>query len=281
MKLARQSLIGAAALFGILFVINLAYAYSQPRTTSNAVLQTESFEFGRKNYASEKKQMGNIAAAESQKYEKVATLSARSEQFENDEKRVRQIIKDFRAVIQFEQSSGLPGKRVIHLGIGVHPDQFDAMVLAARELGKLLSINVNKTDKTNEYKDIQAKRISLEKVRAGLMSLKGRNGKIEELIALEQKILEIEKEIQAMGVKLGEFDSENEFCTVKISLYESESTGGSMGRLFSNVIDALKSATLWSMGIAFFYLFCIAGFFFSIKVLERGREIFLKLKGQS
>ncbi|MCE9598219.1 MAG: DUF4349 domain-containing protein [Spirochaetia bacterium] len=278
MKLAKQSLIAAGILFGMLLAVNLIYAYSKTSNTNVSVIAGESFEFGRKNYASEKKQAGLIAT-DSQKYEKVATLSARSDQFESDEKRVRQIIKDFKAVIQFEQSSGLPGKRVIHLGIGVHPDQFDSMVLAARELGKLLSINVNKTDKTNEYKDIQAKRISLEKVRTGLMSLKGRNGKIEELIALEQKILEIEKEIQAMGVKLGEFDSENEFCTVKISLFETASEGGSIGVFFSNLVEALKDATLWSLGIGFFYLFCVAGFFITIKIIERGKDLVVKLKG--
>ncbi len=266
-----------AGIFLGLFVLRLAYTLSAGEP-ERAEAAGESFEFARKNYASEKQAVSNKDALmlSSQKYEKVATLSSRSSQFESDEKKLRQSVAEFKGVIQFEQNSGLPGRRILHVAVGVHPDRFDDIIASLRGIGRLTGIHVNKTDKTSDYKDLNAKRISLEKYRAGLLALKGRNGKIEELISLEQKILEIEKEIQEKGVQLGEFDAENEFCTVKFSLYE----GGASGKGFlRKTFDAFEWAVLWSLGLAFFYLFCVAGLWISLRLFERGKKMFIAMRG--
>lgn len=278
MKLFKQSSLAGGAVFAALFLMRLFYGLLAEEDEKPDT-RFESFEFARKNYASEKQQPGKDAALlSSQKYEKVATMSTRSGQFEKDEQELRARISDLKAVIQLEQNSGLPGRRVLHLAIGVHPDRLDAMIAAARKIGTLISVNVNKTDKTNEYKDLNAKRISLEKYRQGLLSLKGRNGKIEELISLEQKILEIEKEIQDMGVKLGEFDVENEFCTVKVSLYEGGLPSSGAARFGKVVLESLLFAALWSLGLSVFLLFSAGTMWFSLRFLEKARDFILRLR---
>jgi hypothetical protein len=60
----------------------------------------------------------------------------------------------------------------------------------------------------------------LEKTLASLSELKNKPGAVADFIGLHDKILEIESRLQELGVDLGNFDSENEFCTVKFSLYE-------------------------------------------------------------
>src|SRR5260370_606896 len=94
------------------------------------------------------------------------------------------------------------------------------MVGELRKIGELSSINIDKVDKTNEFKELKAKRASLEKTRDALVSLKNKPGRIEEFTALENRILEIEEQIQSTGVSLGDYVQENEFCTVKLSLEE-------------------------------------------------------------
>ena len=69
-------------------------------------------------------------------------------------------------------------------------------------------------------KNLNAKKSSLEKIRKSLIELKNHTGKIDEFINLQNRILEIESELQDLGVLLGDFDEENEFCTVKFSLIE-------------------------------------------------------------
>jgi hypothetical protein len=180
--------------------------------------------FSKGNYASEKLKVqysGDTPAySVDQKYEKVASVATKSKSFEEDEKSVRGLASNYSALIQFEQSSGLAGHRHVELAIGVPPNRFDPMVAELKEIGELSSIRIDKTDKTNEYKELKAKRASLEKTHDSLISLKSKGGRIDEFTNLENRILEIDEEIQSTGVKLGDYDQENEFCTVKLSLAE-------------------------------------------------------------
>lgn len=177
-----------------------------------------------------------------QKYEKVGTINAQSGEFEQTEQKVRTSVKKYNALIQYEQKSGLPGQRSLNLVIGVPPQHFDSIVGELKKYGKVTSIAINKTDKTNEYKVLNANRASTEKTIASLYSLKEKGGKIDEFINLENRIMELEETMQNLGVKLGDFDEENEFCTVKYSLVESEKKDDSIPFLYR-----VKVALEWTI----------------------------------
>lgn len=224
----KKGLFYLMAGFVALFAVRLAYGYLapsaqriSPEALSEALITTIG---GRDNYASEKLKVQRGGGVESlsidQKYEKVASVVSKTGAFEDDEKRVRELTSKYDALIQFEQSSGLSGSRRVNVAIGVPPDRFDAMVSDLKAVGELSSIRIDKTDKTNEYKELKAKRASLEKTRDALVALKSKGGNIEEFTNLENRLLEIEQEIQTGGVTLGDYDEENEFCTVKLSLEE-------------------------------------------------------------
>jgi hypothetical protein len=233
----KKGLLYVALGFVVMFLARLAYGYLSPaeRTVlsprdalSEALVTTSGGRGGfadtSKNYASEKLkvQRGETfdALIVDQKYEKVASVVSKTKAFEEDEKTVRELANKYNSLIQFEQSSGLPGHRDAELAIGVPPNRFDPMVADLKAIGELSSIHIDKTDKTNEYKELKAKRASLEKTRDALMGLKSIGGRIEEFTNLENRILEIDEQIQSTGVQLGDYDQENEFCTVKLSLSE-------------------------------------------------------------
>jgi hypothetical protein len=210
--------------FALLFLLRLGYGYAHPGESATASGLLREFAFSRKNYFSEK--MAATDKAADQKYEKVASVSTYSGAFSADEKALRALVPRHRALIQFEQSSGLAGARHLDVAIGVPPSEFDAMVEAARRIGRLQAIRVDKADKTNEYRGLNAKRLSLEKTRDSLTRLKtAGGGRIEELMHLENRLLEIESELQTLGVQLGDYDTENEFCTVKVTLDERPGMG--------------------------------------------------------
>jgi uncharacterized protein DUF4349 len=233
----KKGLFYVAVGFVAMFGARLVYGYlSPPEQTalsdetlgraaiSDALILTEGGRSFKGNYASEKLKVQRAELAEplsvDQKYEKVASVVSKTNAFDEDEKNVRELTKKHNALIQFEQSTGLSGSRRVELTIGVPPDRFDPMVAELHRIGELSSIRIDKTDKTNEYKELKAKRASLEKTRDALNSLKSKGGRIEEFTNLENRILEIDEQIQETGVKLGDYDQENEFCTVKLSLVE-------------------------------------------------------------
>lgn len=224
------------AVFVVLFVIRLIYGYV---VYPNGPIERQeesyssSFSFETRNIATEKykskakydkgysQSATETSTAVDQKYEMVSTMTSKSDSFQKDENKIRNLVKKYNALIQFEQNSGNPGKRRLKLAIGVNPDKFDQMLLEIKKVGRITGFQVDKKDKTNEYRELNAKKKTLEKTRESLIGLKERGGSIEELIALEDRILEIERMLQNLGVNLGDFDAENEFCTIKFSLIET------------------------------------------------------------
>jgi hypothetical protein len=217
--------------FAVLFTLRLIYGYvyypdSQP---GQQMIQSQAAPWSARlaisNYASKKmafktSQKARRTTTVDQKYEKIGTLSSKTREFESDEKALKGLVKKYDMLTQFEQRFGLKGKRVLRTAFGVLPERFDKAIADIKTIGKLVSIQIIKKDKTNEYKGLEAKKVSLVKARESLIALKTREGKIKELTALEDRILAIEEKIQSLGVKLGEYDEENEFCTVKFTLNE-------------------------------------------------------------
>ncbi len=152
------------------------------------------------------------------------------------------MIKKYDALIQFEQKSGNKGYRRLNLVIGVPPKNFDSLYHQLVKIGRVQAKQITKKDKTNEYKELNAKKKSLEKIRTSLIELKSKGGQISEYIELENRILEIERQLQDLGVSLGDFDDENEFCTVKFSLLEGK-------EIKIGIMQRIKVALQWTIKI--------------------------------
>lgn len=225
----RKNLKWFLGLFILLFLFRFIYGYVGTDTNQNNDFSSDFFgslENVRKNYASEKFAIKGDAVqqqssfATNQKFEKTASLKSKSSEFDKDEKLIKAKSKSFNAVIQYEQNLGQKGNRQIHLLIGVNPVLFDSFYLEVQKIGVLKATVITKVDKTNEYRQLNAKKSSLEKTLQSLLELKAKSGQIADYVTLHDKILEIETKLQELGVELGNFDAENEYCTVKLSLYE-------------------------------------------------------------
>lgn len=235
------------AIFCALFTFRLIFGYiTVPSSYSPVNLVGQLFsEQVRSNIASKRyksaSQSGQVVNVD-QKYEKVATLQAQSEAFAEDEAKLRQLIERSKAIIQFEQKKGTKGNRTAQFQIGVQPDNFDPFLEQIEKIGSIISKDVSKKDKTNEYRELTAKQQSLEQTKSALLDLKGKGGKIAEFVELENRILQIEDQLQALGVSLGDYDKENEFCTVKYALKEIQKTTISLAQ-------RIKVALEWTVKI--------------------------------
>ena len=235
-------------IFTILFIFRLIYGYT--KTFDDIPNQTQFFENisnSGKNYATKKYKVQSNNTNQStvkvdQKYEKIAEIKTKSSNFEEEEKSSRKTIEKLNALIQFEQKSGNKGYRKLNLVIGVPPENFDALYSELIKIGNVQAKQITKKDKTNEYKELNAKKQSLEKIRTSLIDLKSKGGKIEEYMGLENRILEIEQQLQGLGVSLGDFDDENEFCTVQFSLLEGK-------EVKIGLMQRIKVALEWTVKI--------------------------------
>lgn len=227
-KRLRKLIFWLIIIFAILFIFRLMYGYT--KTFDDTPNQTQFFNNisnSKRNYATKEYKVKSNNSNQSaikvdQKYEKIAEIKTKSTSFEEEEKSSRKTIEKLNALIQFEQKSGNKGYQKLNLVIGVPPENFDALYNQLITIGKVQAKQITKKDKTNEYKELNAKKQSLEKIRTSLIELKSKGGKIDEYMGLENRILEIEQQLQELGVSLGDFDDENEFCTVQFSLLEGK-----------------------------------------------------------
>lgn len=247
----------AAILFAVLFIFRFIYGYvstDKRQTSDYSVDFFESISNLRKNYASEKSYKVQAVGqpqpdfSTNQKYEKTAAVKTKSSQFDKDSKIIVEKTQSFKAIVQYEQALGQKGSRELHLLIGVNPEAFDSFYLAIQKIGVIRATEVTKVDKTNEYRQLNAQKASLMKTLQSLNELKSRPGPITDLVSLHDKILEIEGKLQDLGVELGNFDTENEFCTVKLSLYE-----GATEKKVS-LIHRVRVALEWSIH---YFTYCI------------------------
>lgn len=245
-------------LFMVLFFFRFMYGYTKIFDSSSYEVDFfESISNTKRNYATKKYNVKSTNNAPSpinvdQKYEKIAEIKTKSSKFETEESSVRNKIEKYNSLIQFEQKSGNKGNRKLNLLIGVPPEFFDSLYLQLICIGHVEAKQITKKDKTNEYKELNAKKQSLEKIRTSLIELKSKGGKIEEYMGLENRILEIEQQLQDLGVSLGDFDDENEFCTVQFSLLEGK-------EVTIGVYQRVKVALEWTVKI---YLKLITTFCF-------------------
>ena len=257
-KRLRKVIFWLLIIFLILFIFRLIYGYT--KTFDNTPNQTQFFESisnTKRNYASKQYKVKSNTTNQSpvkvdQKYEKIAEINTKSSEFDKEEKQSRNEINKFNALIQFEQKSGNKGYRKLNLVIGVPPENFDSLYNQLIKIGTVQAKQITKKDKTNEYKELNAKKSSLEKIRTSLIDLKSKGGKIEEYMDLENRILEIEQQLQGLGVSLGDFDDENEFCTVQFSLLEGK-------EIKIGLMQRIKVALEWTVII---YLRIMATLFF-------------------
>lgn len=235
-------------IFMVLFIFRFVYGFTKTfDTTENQIQFFDNISSTRRNYATKKYEVKSSAPNQSaikvdQKYEKVAEIKTTTTEFENEEKSSRKTIEKLDALIQFEQKSGNKGYRRLNLVIGVPPENFDALYEELIKVGTTQAKQITKKDKTNEYKELNAKKKSLEKIRTSLIELKSKGGKIDEYMSLENRILEIEQQLQELGVSLGDFDDENEFCTVQFSLSEGK-------KVKIGMMQRVKVALEWTVKI--------------------------------
>ena len=274
-----------AALIGLfvcMFLCRLFYGYATvPNALAQSVMQMANYQVAstsKSNYASIKYKREAQGAPQpvlvDQKYERIAETRCETSRFEEDEKALRAAIAREKGLIQYEQRQGRKGQRRLDFSIGVPPSNFDALYEALQKTGQVVATNITKTDKTNEYLDLKAKIAALEANLASLRKLKARPGSLDELMRLETRMLEVQDQLQGLGVSLGAFDEENEFNTIRFGLVEVK-------KRTISVVHRVKVAFEWTVKYYALLMFglvaALVAAFVVVTTVERAQRIWSKL----
>jgi hypothetical protein len=180
-------------------------------------------------------------------FEKTAQLSAGTTAFAADEKRIRAAIATNNAVVFSEKATGIAPQRRLALGISVQPQRFDALLTALNAVGNLEAVDVEQKDRTTEFRKLHGQRLALKKQLEAILAVRNSNKlSVDDALKMEQKIGEIEKEIQTVGVQLGDLLGREPSYNLFITLQEGQA--GSRHDAEFTLTRRLGSGLLWGIG---------------------------------
>jgi hypothetical protein len=183
-----------------------------------------------------------------QVYEKTGHLALGTEAFDAEENAIRGALAAHQAIAFDENRGGIePGRRLV-LQISVPPDQFDALFAELQRLGQVRHVSDQKRDRTGEFRRLHAQRQSLKQYLASVLKLRDAKplSSIEDQLKLEQKIQDIEKELQALGVQMGDFLGKESYYQITLSLTEYL-PGGRLDPTYA-APQRLAHALVWALG---------------------------------
>ena len=161
------------------------------------------------------------ALARLQVLEETATVAATSASFDKDKERFFAIVKERKGKIIHEASQGLPPNRSLNITIGVNEQLFQSALDDLTSIGKIVRTEVTRTDRTEEFRSLFAKKQSSEEHVEALSKLRQLPDRVD-VIALEEKLLGIEREIVTMGMQMGDFTPEESLSNISYSLREHQ-----------------------------------------------------------
>jgi hypothetical protein len=190
-------------------------------------------------------------------HEKRAVLTTATTAFNEDEAKVRAAIKAEQAEIFTEKNSGINPNRKLILEIGVHPDRFEGLVDSLRKIGHLSTIHVEQKDRTGEFRKLHAQRQSLQKYLEAIIKLReGKNPSLDDALKLEQKIQDLEKELQTLSLQMGDLLGKESYYHVHLSLGEYQ-PGDRRDHTFTTP-QRLFHGFLWALAWWFAVVFALA-----------------------
>ena len=153
-------------------------------------------------------------------YTREARVGAETIAFDSDVERALGIIAKHRGDIRLESSSGVKPRRSFKVVVRVPVEEFDRCVGQLAEVGDLQTSSVTKEDVSEKARARFAERDALREHAESLARLRSSEGDVGDLLQLEAKIREVEREVRKLDVELGEFVKDESFHNINYALAE-------------------------------------------------------------
>jgi hypothetical protein len=117
--------------------------------------------------------------------------------------------------------SGKEEQRSATLELRVPSQQFDAVVGALNQLGKVETVNVSAEDVSEEYVDLGARLANARRVEARLVEmLEKRTGKLSDVLTVEQELGRVRQEAERYEARIRWLERRATLSSLEVSLHE-------------------------------------------------------------
>jgi hypothetical protein len=175
---------------------------------------------------------------------KSGKMSLEVDKFDEAEVKITEITNKYGGNISNSSSSmSSGGKKQGTITVRIPADKFDGFVSEVSLIGKVMSQNINASDVTEEYIDLEARLKTQKELEQRLYDLlKTKTSGLSDILEIENKLADVRSKIESTEGRMKFLMSQANFSTLAISVYEPnllETTSG--GGFFSEIWDAIVS----------------------------------------
>lgn len=135
------------------------------------------------------------------------------------------------------------------LTLRVPADSFDRVMQEVSRLGEVVSSQVNTTDVSEEYVDLEARLRHLQAEEAFYLSLIGKAASVQEMISIREHLSSVQLDKERVQGRMNFLDQQVVYSTLTLSVDERGEDGGkgfwnSVGRAFRSFARGLRALAL-------------------------------------
>lgn len=192
---------------------------------------------------------------------KTGTMNLETEKYDESINQISDYVKKTGGFITNSSSQvNASGKKQGAITIRITSDKYDAMVKDMSNFGKVLNSQINGSDVTSEYIDLQARMNTQSELEKRLLTLlNDKSAKLIDIVSVEEKLASVRESIEKIQGRMKFLKNQTDFSTLTVSVYEpsliTTSSGGGffyeIGRGFSK---GLKGFTEILSGMITFFI---------------------------
>jgi Tfp pilus assembly protein PilN len=192
-------------------------------------------------------------AEQTRKLVKQAELSIRTEDLQAVEKRLADLMQKYGA---WSSSTRLWENSSFYT-LRVPSSAYDVMLADLIGIGKLLRRSESAEDVTLKYYDLEGRLATKQELLKTFQSYLGKAGSIEEIMTVEQKIAELQQDIEWTGTQLRNLAHLVDYSTIELEImgpasassYPAPTLGERLGELFGSFGETASGALVVLVGI--------------------------------
>lgn len=175
-----------------------------------------------------------------------ATLRLRVDDYVEARDAVTALADRFDAYVGGEQENRYPGRIENTITLRVAADRFEPMMEALLAVGREVDFRtVEVEDVTRQFVDLEARLRARRAVAERLMALLNRADTVEEILAVQTQLAQVQEEIEAAEGQLRYLRNQVALSTITLTIFEASSTGVASGIPFGRQL-AEAFSTGWT-----------------------------------
>ena len=243
-------------IFATIMLLGCSNFSEKRAVTMCDMVATEEAPSADESYLADKNSPVNNQPIINKKIIKSGSIDIQSEDVQKSRKELEIIFNNTKSYVQNESFNNYANRETYNLTVRVPNQYFDTLVnsLSNKGIGIIRSKSISTKDVTEEYYDteirLKNKELYLAKYRDFLSQAK----KISDMLEIQEKIRNMEEEIESAKGKLRFIDDKVNFSTLEIYLYRekpnvtSSSEVGFFGRIWESIVNG------WNILAGIFYV---------------------------